>query len=87
MKTIDVIKEKREVSTELKARVKETGKIHREILGALKEDEKTIPQIAEEINSDPHLVTYHLMSLVKYGKITASEIDEMDEYYYYKLNK
>jgi len=87
MKTIDKIKEKRSVSEELKSRVKEFGKINREILSALKEKDKTIPQIAEETKIEPHVVTYHLMTLIKYGKIEAGDIDDMDEYYYYKLNK
>lgn len=87
MKTIDTIKEKREVSEELKSRVKEFGKINRTILTALKEKDKTIPQIAEETKLEPHRVTYHLMTLLKYGKIVAGDVDDMDEYYYYKLNK
>jgi len=87
MKTIDKIKEKREVSEELKAYVKEFGRINREILSALKEGDKTIPRIAEETAIEPHTVTYHLMTLLKYGKIKTGDIDDMDEYYYYKLNK
>jgi len=75
------------VSEELKLHVKKTGKINREILSALKEKDKTIPQIAEEIKLEPHIVTYHLMSLLKYGKIVTGEVDDMDEYYYYKLNQ
>ena len=87
MKTIDKIKGKREVSEELKTRVKEFGKINREILTALKEKDKTIPQITEETKLEPHRVTYHLMTLLKYGKIAVGEIDDMYEYYYYKLNQ
>ncbi|MCF8228402.1 MAG: hypothetical protein K9G58_12410 [Bacteroidales bacterium] len=87
MKTIDKIKEKHQVSEELKNRVKNDGKINRSILNCLKEKEKTIPVISTELNMDPSLVTYYLMTLMKYGKITAGEPDEMDEYYYYKLNQ
>jgi predicted transcriptional regulator len=87
MKTIDLIKEKRKVSEELKNRVKEFGKINRAILNALKEKDKTIPQIAEETMIEPNVVTYHLMTLIKYGKIEVGEIDDMDEYYYYKLSE
>ncbi len=32
-------------------------------------------------------VTYYLMSLVKYGIVAIGEIDDMDEYYSYKLVK
>jgi len=87
MKTIDKIKEKRKVSEDLKYRVKEFGKINRAILNALKEKDKTIPQIAEETKIESNVVTYHLMTLIKYGKIAVGEIDDMDEYYYYKLNQ
>lgn len=87
MKTIDLIKEKRSVSNELKERVKAMARINRIILTALKSSEKTIPEIAEETKLEPQMVTYHLMTLLKYGKIEAGEIDDMDEYYYYKLKK
>ena len=32
-------------------------------------------------------VVYYLMSLVKYGFVKTGDIDDMDEYYTYKLNK
>lgn len=87
MKTIDEIKKIRTVSDELKERVKADAKIDRAILKALADQEKTIPQIVNEIKLESHIVTYHLMTLLKYGKIEAGEIDDMDEYYYYKLKK
>ena len=87
MKTIDKIKEKRTVSEEVKTRLKEFNKIKRTILGALKEKPKSIPQIAEETKLPPDLVTFHLMTLMKYGSIETDEIDDMDEYFFYKLTK
>ncbi len=84
MKTIDKIKEKREVPESLKQKVKETGRIQRTILGSLKEEPKTIPGIAEDTGLESHVVTYHLMTMLKFGKIEVGEIDDMDEYYYYK---
>ena len=87
MKTIDEIKKIRIVSEALRAKVKADAKIDRTILKALADDEKTIPQIADEIKLESHIVTYHLMTLLKYGKVEAGEIDDMDEYYYYKLKK
>jgi hypothetical protein len=85
MKTIDKIKQIRSVSDELKAHVKDTNAINRAITKTLKEGPKTIPQIAEQTDIEMRRVTYHLMTLMKYGKIMADEIDDMDEYYYYKL--
>jgi len=87
MKTIDEIKKIRTVSEALKEKVKAHAKIDRTILKALADQEKTIPQLAEELKLDSHIVTYHLMTLLKYGKIETGEIDDMDEYYYYKLKK
>ncbi len=87
MKTIDQIKEKRVVSDELKERVKAITKINRMILSSLQESKKTIPEITIETKLEPQIVTYHLMTLLKYGKIETDEIDDMDEYYYYKLKK
>ncbi len=72
---------------ELKNRVKDFGNTNRSILKCLKEKEKTIPEISKELQMDASLVTYHLMTLMKYGKITAGEPDDMDEYYYYKLKQ
>jgi Fic family protein len=87
MKTIDIIKEKRQVSEEVKEKLKYTRKINKEILNALKGKDKTIPEIAKETKIESHVVTYHLMTLLKYGKIEVGEIDDMDEYYFYKLKK
>ena len=87
MKTIDVIKEKRVVSEKLKEHRKECARLKKLILNALKEGEKTIPQIAEEINEPLDMVTYSLMTSRKYGAIETGEIDDMDEYYTYKIAK
>jgi len=32
-------------------------------------------------------VVYNLMTLVKFGFVKIGDIDDMDEYYTYKLNK
>ncbi len=85
MKTIDKVKEERQVPEELKSKVKDFGKVNRQILKCLKDNPKTIPEIAKETDLELQLVTYHLMTLMKYGKIEAGEVDDMDEYYYYKL--
>ena len=84
-KTIDVMKEKRKVSEKVRNKIKAFNKLKKLILNSLKEGEKTIPELAEEIDFKIELITYHLMTLIKYGFIEAGEIDEDDEYYYYKL--
>ena len=84
-KTIDIIKKKREVPDSVKENMKAFNKIKRLILKSLETEEKTIPQIAQEINLPPDVVTYHLMTLLKYGNVEAGEVDDLDEFYFYKL--
>ncbi len=84
-KTIDVIKEKRTVPDRVKNNIKAFNKLKKLILKSLESGQKTIPEIAKEIESDIDIITYNLMTLMKYGFIEAGELDDDDEYYYYKL--
>ena len=84
-KTIDVIKAKRKVSQRVKDNMKAFNKLKKQILKSLEAGEKTIPEIAKEMEDDIDAVTYNLMTLLKYGFIEAGDIDDDDEYYYYKL--
>lgn len=74
-------------SKDVKARVKEFAGIRRAIKKALESDEKTIPQIAEETGMPPAAVTYYLMTMLKYGDVSAGEMDEDDAYYFYRLKR
>lgn len=86
-KTIDIIKQNRKVSELVKENMKAFNKIKKLILKSLESEEKTIPQIAQEIDIPLDVVTYHLMTLQKYGNIEAGEADDLDEFYFYKLKK
>ncbi len=86
-KTIDIIKKTRGVPDSVKENMKAFNKIKRQILKSLETEEKTVPQIAQEIDLPLDVVTYHLMTLQKYGNIEAGEVDDMDEFYFYKLKK
>lgn len=86
-KTIDSIKDKRSVPEEVKAGVKVFNKDKKAILEALKESPKSIPQISGEINMPLDRVTYVLMTLRKFGVVETGELDDMDEYFNYKLTK
>ena len=86
-KTIDVIKEKRTVSEDLKAKVKKFNKEKKAVLNSLKEGPRTIPQISKEIGFNEDKVTFILMTLRKFNDIETGEIDDMDEYFTYKLSK
>jgi hypothetical protein len=57
------------------------------ILDALKGGELTIAQLSEKLSLPQHEVLYQLMSLIKYGFVNASAVDDMDEYYTYKRVK
>jgi len=84
-RTVDEMKKKREVPQRVKDSIKAFTKLKKKILKTLEAGEKTIPEIAKEIDNDIEAITYNLMTLLKYGFIEAGDLDEDDEYYYYKL--
>ena len=84
-KTIDIMKAKRKVSQQVKENIKAFNKLKKQILKSLEAGEKTIPEIAKEMEDNIEAITYNLMTLLKYGFIEAGELDDNDEYYYYKL--
>ena len=86
-KTIKYIKEQRTVSSEAKEQWKNFAKMKKTLLHALKESEKSVPQLADELKLPKKEVMYYLMSLLKYGYVDTGEIDDMDEYYTYKIRK
>lgn len=87
IKTIDVIKQKRTVSAEAKQKLKQYNQNKKLILKSLESEAKTIPQIATETELPVDVVMFYVMTLRKYGSIATGEIDDMDEYFSYKLNK
>jgi predicted ArsR family transcriptional regulator len=51
----------------------------------LEEGDKTVPELSKQLNLPADEVMFHLMSLLKYGLVATGEMDDMDEYFYYKL--
>ncbi len=86
-KTARYLREKQGVPERVKEELKEFNRIKRAITGALEQEELTIAQLAERLQMPHHEVTYYLLTLVKYGIVATGEIDDMDEYYSYKLVK
>ncbi|NQU85962.1 MAG: winged helix-turn-helix transcriptional regulator [Mariniphaga sp.] len=84
-KTAKYLKEKRPVSKEVTEQLKYFIKTKKRILNALKEEDKSVPQLAQELNIPADEVMFQLMSLLKYGLIETGEIDDMDEYFQYKI--
>jgi predicted ArsR family transcriptional regulator len=84
-KTAKYLKEKRPVPKEITEQLKYFTKTKKSILKALKEGDKTVPHLAEELNMPKDEVLFQLMSLLKYGFVETGEMDDMDEYFYYKI--
>ena len=53
----------------------------------LKEGEKTVPQLSEKLEIPKDEIMFQLMSLLKYGFVETGDLDDMDEYFYYKIKK
>ena len=86
-KTFRYLREKREISESAKENLKNFTRVKKSITDALKEEEMTIDQLAKKLGMAKHDVVYYLMTLVKYGLVETGSIDDMDEYYSYKLKK
>jgi len=65
--------------------MKDMPQIWRQLAACLENDSKTIPALAKELDLNPELVTYHLMTMNKYSLVEADGLDDSDEYYAYKL--
>lgn len=86
-KTFKYLREKREIPEEVKENLKNYTRIRKSITDALKEGELTIGQLSEKTGMARNEVVYYLMTLVKYGQVETGAIDDMDEYYTYKLKQ
>jgi predicted transcriptional regulator len=86
-KTFKYLRDKREVPQAVKDQLKNFNRIKKAILDALKEDDLTIDLLTQKLNMPKPEVVYYLMSLVKYGLVQTGEVDDMDEYFTYKLKK
>lgn len=86
-KTAKYLRDIQGVPQELKDHLKEFNRIKKAILDALKESDLTIEQLSQQLNMSRPDMVYYLMSLVKYGFVQTGEVDDMDEYFTYKLKK
>ncbi len=82
-----MIKKERQVPAEVKEELKQFNRMKRAIRQALEDGPLTIPELADKLEIDRDQVTYYLMSLRKYGLVSAGDQDEDDEYFYYQLKK
>jgi len=86
-KTHRYLREKREVPETVKENLKHFTRVKKSILDALREGDQTVDQLAQKLDMPKSEVVYFLMTLVKYGFVQTGEIDDMDEYYSYKLKQ
>lgn len=84
-KTAKYLREKSPVNVQVKEQLKYFTKTKKAFLNALKEGDKTVPELAKILNLPTDEVMYYLMSLLKYGLVETGEIDDMDEYFSYKI--
>jgi DNA-directed RNA polymerase specialized sigma subunit len=86
-KTYKYLREKREIAREAKENMKQFSRIKKEILEALKDKDMTVGQLTQKMNMPKDEIVYYLMTLLKYGYVKTGAIDDMDEYFSYKLKK
>lgn len=84
-RTVKYLKEKRTVPKKVTEQLKYFTRTKKQLISSLKEGDKTIPQLSEELKLPGYEVVFQLMSLLKYGFVETGEIDDMDEYFYYKI--
>ena len=83
--TVKILRETRKVSDEVKENLKQFNKDKKSILEALGQGEKTIAQLSEATGMSREKTMFLLMSLIKFGFASAGTVDDMYEYFTYKL--
>ena len=66
-------------------RLKNQKKIYRDINKVIKDEPKTVPEIAEAVGLETHIVLWNLTVLRKYGNV--SETGMSGEYFLYGLTE
>ncbi len=83
--TYKILREKHEVKQDVKDKLKDFNRIKKGILDELKDGERTVIELANRLKMPKHEIVFYLMSLLKYGFVQKGDIDDMDEYFTYKL--
>ena len=65
--------------------MKEYPQLWKEIEEALASGPMNIPDLSKQINKSSDLVTWHLMTMNKYGIVVPDGMDESDTYFNYKM--
>lgn len=75
------------VSQNAKDQLKSYNAIRKKILAAIGEEQLSVPQIAERTEMSREETLYYVMSLLKFNVIQTAGLDDMDEFYFYKIRK
>ena len=86
-KTAKYLRDKQGVSEQAKNNLKEFNRIKKMLLAALAEKEMTLKELSEATQLPLADVMFNVTSLIKYGEVAVGEIDDMDEYYTYKIKQ
>jgi len=86
-KTHKYLRDKREVPETVKENLKHFTRVKKSILESLRDGEMTVNQLADKLEMPKGEVVFFLMTLIKYGFVQTGQIDDMDEYYSYKLKQ
>ena len=73
-----------EVQEEGKVGMKEYPQVWKEILAGMTDEKNTIPQIVANSKLAGEVVTFHLMTMNRYGVVVPAGMDAKEEYFYYK---
>ena len=85
--TFKIKRESHPVSQQVRDQLKSYNAVKKSILEAIGDDELTVPQIAEKIKMNSADTLYYVMSLLKFNVLQVAGIDDMDEFYFYKIKK
>ncbi len=64
--------------------MKEYPQLWKNILEVIGTDKKTIPEVTDVLKVPPEIITYHVMTMNKYGVVTPAGTNEK-EYFYYRV--
>lgn len=84
--TVKIMRERRKVPDSVKENLKDFNKRKKAILDELRKEDLTIAQLCERTGMAKDEMVYYLLSLVKFGFVRTGAIDDMDEYFYYKIS-
>jgi len=85
--TFKAKREQHEVTQQLKDELKKFNATKKKVIGAFGEEELNIPELAEKTGLSREEALYYAMTFLKFGWLKTTRLDDMDEYYYYKISK